>query len=121
MAGTWKLPATVSDFGISTPPPKDFQFQVGPSLVFPSLYTIRPRPTVYTVHCFHCICSLCVSLACRLRIGLSGAGSICSSLRGTTAVAFQLLPLLIVGGWLPATSVRENVCNNSKNVKSRVF
>ena len=101
MAGTRKLSATVSDFGISTPPPKDCQFQVGPSLVFPSLYAI----TVYTVHCLHCIYSLCVSMACQLRIGLSVAGSTCSSLRGNTAVAFQLLPLLIVGGWLPATSL----------------
>jgi len=105
VAGTRKLPATVSDFGISTPPPKDFQFQVGLSLVFPSLYTI----VVYTVHCLHCIYLHYVSIAscrdCRLRIGLSVAGSNCSSLRGTTAVAFQLLPLLLVGGWLPATSL----------------
>jgi len=32
VAGTQKLPATVSDFGISTLPPKDFQFQLGHSL-----------------------------------------------------------------------------------------
>jgi len=105
VVGTRKLPATVSDFGISTPPPKDFQFQVEHSLVFPSFYTI----VVYTVHRLHCIYLHYVSIAlcrdCRLRIGLSVAGSNCSSLRGTTAVAFQLLPLLLVGGWLPTTSL----------------
>ena len=71
IVGSPYYPATVTELGISSPPPRVFQFQLGLPLVFPSLYTIA----VYTVYFLHsnCLCVVIVDfvLGCRLPVALA--------------------------------------------------